>query len=72
MFRFRMPKSSSQLHQGLRKVEILLAIQLRTEKVGFAAFLHVERVLDVLSTACWCSWQRQDPKHVVVFCLNHA
>ena len=61
-----------KLHQGLRKAESSLAIQLRTGKVGFAAFLHARRVPDVLSPACQCGWRRQDPKHVIVFCPNHA
>ena len=62
----------NKLHRTLRKAESSLAIQLRTEKVGFAAFLHARRVPDVISPACQCSWRRQDPKHVVMFCPNHA
>ena len=32
------------LHRGFRKAESSLALQLRTEKIGFAAFLHARRV----------------------------
>ena len=49
-----------------------MAIQFRTRKVGFAAFFHTCRVPDVLSPACQYGWRRQDPKHVIVFCPNHA
>ena len=68
------PKLSTRkkLHQGLRKAESSLAVQLRTEKVGFAAFLYERKVPGVLSPACECGWRRQDPKHIIVFCPNHA
>ena len=33
-----------KLHQGLRKAESSLAVQLRTEKIRFAAFLYGRRV----------------------------
>ena len=26
----------------------------------------------MISPACHCGWRRQDPKRVVIFCLNHA
>ena len=26
----------------------------------------------MLSPACGCGWRRQDPKHVIMFCPNHA
>lgn len=60
-----------KLHRGLHKAESSLAIQLRTE-VGFAAFLHARRVPGVLSPACQCGWRRQDPKHIIMFCPDHA
>ena len=68
------PKLSTRkkLHQGLRKAESSVAVQLRTEKVGFAAFLHERKVPGVLSPACGCGWRRQDPKHIIIFCPNHA
>ena len=61
-----------KLHQGLRKAESSLAIQLRTEKIGFAAFLHARKVPHIISLACQCGWRRQNPKHVIVFCLDCA
>lgn len=64
--------SRDKLHQGLGKAESSLAIQLRTEKIGLVAFLHARRVPDVFSPACQCGWRRQDPKHVVIFCLERA
>lgn len=57
---------------GLRKAESSLAIQLRTEKIGFAAFLHTCRVPDIVSLACQCGWRREDPIHVIIFCPNRG
>ena len=61
-----------KLLQSLRKAESSLAIQLRTEKVGFAAFLHARRVPGVISPACRCGWRKEDPKHVIMFCPDRA
>ena len=65
-------RQRDKLHQRLRKAESSLAIQLRTEKVGFAAFLHARRVPGVISPACRCGWQKEDPKHVIIFCPDRA
>lgn len=68
-------RQQNKLHQGLRKVESSLAIQLRTEKVVFVAFFHARRVYGVISLAvlvCQCGWRRQDPKHMVTFRENHS
>lgn len=54
----RSTAGTPKLHQCLLillKVESSSAIQLRTEKIGFAIFLHARRVLDALSLACQCS-----------------
>lgn len=61
-----------RLHQNLRKAESSLAFQLRTEKIGFVAFLHTCRVPDIVSPTCQCDWRREDPKHAVVFCPNRG
>ena len=42
--------------------EYVGTLKLRTEKVGFAAFLHACRVSDVISPACRCGWRKEDPK----------
>ena len=69
----KLGQQQDMLHQGLRKAETSLAVQLQSEKVGFAAFLHARRVPDVVSPACQCGWRRQNPKHIItVFCPNHA
>ena len=54
--------------ESLRK----LTIQLRIEKIGFAALLHARRFPDVVSPACQCGGQRQGPRHIIVFCPDRA
>ena len=65
-------RQRDKLHQGLRKAESSLAIQLRTEKVGFAAFLHARRVPGVITPASRCGWRKKNPKHVIIFCPDRA
>jgi len=55
------------LHENLYKAESSLATQLRTEKIGFNAFLAQLRVPNV-SSDCTCGHPDQTVKHVVLFC----
>ena len=65
-------QQQDKLHQGLCKAESFLAIQLRMEKVGFAVFFHACRVPGVISLACRCGWQKENPKHVIIFCPDQV
>ena len=61
-------KKRIKLHETLAKAESALAIQIRSEKIGLAAFLHRHRVPDVSSPNCSCGWHKQTTKHVIMFC----
>ena len=61
-------KARLRIHEGLAKAESSLATQIRTEKIGLAAFLHRQCVPTVTSPACPCGWRRQTAKHVIMFC----
>jgi hypothetical protein len=61
-----------KLHEGLRKAESLLAIQLRTGTNGLDAFLFQARVPSVSSPLSSCGRRRQTAKHVLIFCSRHA
>lgn len=61
-----------KLHQGVRKAKRSLAFQLRTEKVGFAAFFHTRRVPDVISPVCQRSQRHSDLKNLTIFCPKQA
>lgn len=54
--------------RGVVKTESTLATQVRTEKIGLAAFFHRQRIPMVASPAYPCGWQRQIAKHVSVCC----
>lgn len=63
-------KHRLKLHAGLKKVESTLAVQMRSGKIGLAAFLHARRVPEVENALCTCGWRKQDVKHVLMFCLE--
>jgi hypothetical protein len=56
-----------KLHEGLRKAESWLAIQLKTGTNGLDAFLFQARVLSVPSPLCSCGRGRQMAKHILIF-----
>jgi hypothetical protein len=47
-----------------------LAVQLRTSKNGFNAFLYQARVPSVLSPLCSCGFGHQTAKHIIIHCHN--
>lgn len=61
-------KQRLDIHIVLAKAESALATQIRTEKIGFAQFLHQSRVPTVDSPACDCGWHSQTAKHVIMYC----
>ena len=61
-------KKRLKVHEKLSKAESTLTTQIRTEKIGFADFLHKRKVPGVDSPRCPCGWHRQTAKHVIMFC----
>ena len=61
-------KRALRLHSGLLKAQSSLLTQIRTGKIGLAAFLHKRRVPGFESPACVCGWQWETAKHVVLYC----
>ncbi len=61
-----------KLHEGLRKAESSLAIQLRTRTNVLDAFLFQAKVPSVSSPLCSCGRRRQTAKHVLIFCPRHS
>jgi Reverse transcriptase (RNA-dependent DNA polymerase) len=60
-----------KLHEGLTRPQSSLATLLRTEVVGFNAFLHKQRVPGVTSQGCPCGGPYQNARHVVMDCPLH-
>ena len=57
-----------RLHAGLPKAHSSLLAQIRTGKIGLAAFLHKCRVPGFESPACSCGWQWETAKHITLDC----
>ena len=57
------------LHEGLRKPQSSLIIQLRIGKVGFRAFLYQRRVLGVDDPYCDCR-EEMTVEHVLLRCAR--
>lgn len=60
-----------KLHQGLRKRDSALLVQLRTEKIGLRDFLYSRHVPDIASSRCDCGAIRQTVAHVLLYCRTH-
>lgn len=60
-------KKRIQLHATMAKAESSLATQIRTEKIGLAAFLYHRKVPGIPTAACQCGWPKQTAKHVIMF-----
>ena len=61
-----------RLHTGLPKAYISILTQIRTGKIGLAAFLHKCRVPGFPSPACPCGWQWEMAKHVILECSHFS
>ena len=59
---------SLERHEGLRKHESSVLIQMRTGKIGLRAFLHQRRVPDVLTPSCGCGAAPETPEHLLLSC----
>ncbi len=61
-----------KLHEGVRKAESSLAIQLRTGTNCLDAFLFKDRVTFVSSQIYSCGRGRQMATHIIIFSPRHA
>ena len=57
-----------KLHDGLTRPQSSLATLLRTEVVGFNAFLYKQKVPGIISQGCPCGESYQNARHVVMDC----
>ena len=61
-------RSALRLRAGLSKAQSSVLTQVRTGKIGLAAFLCKRRVPDFPTSACSCGAQWETAKHVVMNC----
>ena len=65
-------RSVLKLHQGLRKAESSLITQIRSGRIGLAAFLNKANVPGYESPTCQCGQARETATHVIIHCPRFA
>jgi hypothetical protein len=60
--------SAVKQHAALHKAESTVITQIRTGRIGLAAFLNRARVPGVESPACQCGWAKKTAAHVIAHC----
>jgi hypothetical protein len=59
-----------KLHDGLRKEESALLVQMRTGKVGLRSFLFHRQVPEVITPICRCGQGEETPAHIAAYCTT--
>ena len=60
-----------QLYQIFVKVKNVLTTQIVIENVRLTHFLYNRTVSKINSSTCFCDYQKQTIKHIIVSCLLH-
>ena len=60
-----------QLHQNFVKAESVLTTQIRIENVKLANFLYNRKISEINSSTCFCDYQKQTMKYIIVSCSLH-
>ena len=60
-----------QLHQNFVKAKNALTTQIRIENVKLTSFLYNRRISKINSSTCFCDYQKQTMKHIIVSCSLH-
>jgi hypothetical protein len=60
-----------KLHEKLTKFESSLTTQIRTNRIELTDYLFSRRVLNIVSSTCFCDWIRQNVKHIVLQCFDN-
>ena len=68
--RFHLFKKSVKMRDDLQKIESILAIYIRIERIKLKIYLHLRNMLSVNSFQCNCEWNHQTVKHILMHCLN--
>jgi hypothetical protein len=65
-------RKTIKIHEGLHKAESLVITQIRTGRIGLAAFLNKARVPEFPSPACQCGQAYETAKHIIAECPRFA
>jgi len=70
--RMRIAHDPIKIRKHLQKAESTLAMHIRTERIGLAAYLYSRKVPGFDSPNCSCGSFQQTAKHVLIHCRKHA
>ena len=65
-------KYNYRLYMDLRRAEASIVSQIRSEHIGFRAYLHRRKVPGIQDTECPCGYHVQNPEHMVLVCPKWA
>src|SRR5205809_6131830 len=65
-------RKAVKLHAQLQKAESSIIIQIRTGRIGLAAFLNKARLPGFPSPVCPCGQARETAEHVIAHCNRFA
>ncbi len=68
--RLHLSNKMIKMCNDLQKVESILAMHIRIERIDLNTYLHFRNVSDMNSLRCDCKWSHQTTKHVLMHCLN--
>ena len=58
----------SEIHNNLKRAQSSIAIQIRSEHIGFNSYLHRRKVPGIDSPRCQCGYSSQNVKHMIMCC----
>ena len=61
-----------KIHKELKKAESLVLTQIRTRRIGLAAFLNKARVPNFPSPICQCGQAEETASHIIAYCPRFA
>lgn len=60
------------IHKHLSRAQSSIAMQIRSEHIGFNSYLHRINVLGVDNPRCHCGYPSQNVKHMIMACTSWA
>ncbi|VDB83841.1 BgtTE-56035 [Blumeria graminis f. sp. tritici] len=67
-WKISLQESPFLLHRNPTRAQSSLAIQIQSEHMGLNLYSHRRKVPGVYSPSCPCSYQSQNPKHMIMSC----
>ncbi len=68
--RFHLFNKMIKIRDDFQKIESILAIYIKIERIDLNIYLHSRNILSMNSLRCNCERSHQTAKHVLMHCLN--